>query len=55
MPLGRNVSENMKKLYEENKEKKSHHEKPRKRSQMVAIALSEARKHGADIPEKGKY
>lgn len=52
MPLGRNVSKNMEKLYEENKAKREHGEKPRKRSQMVAIALSEARKHGADIPEK---
>lgn len=52
MPLSANVGENMRKLFEENKEKKASGEKPRKRSQMVAIALEEARRHGAKLPGK---
>ena len=45
LPKTKNVGKIMSKL-------KSEGGKPRK--QMVAIALSEARKNGADIPEKKK-
>lgn len=50
MPLSKSVSENIKELSERNKELKAQGKKPRKRSQMVAIALEAAREKGAKIP-----
>jgi len=47
MPLTKNVSKNIKDLYKDNKKKgkeKGANGKPRKRSQIIAIALSAAGK-----------
>jgi hypothetical protein len=57
MPLTKSVGDNMRELMEDNR--KSGKErgaggKPRKRSQMIAIALEAAREHGAKIPKKGE-
>jgi hypothetical protein len=43
------ISTNIEELYEAN----AGRSKPRPRAQIVAIALSEARKSGAKIPKKG--
>lgn len=53
MPLTKTVGDNMRELMESNKERKAKGEKPRKRSQMIAIALEAAREHGAKIARKG--
>jgi len=53
MPLTVNVSKNIKELYLDNKKKgkaKGAGGKVRSRKQIIAIALSAARKKGADIP-----
>lgn len=44
MPLGKIVSENIKELMAKNEERKSEKIKPRKRSQIIAIAMEAARK-----------
>lgn len=52
MPLKRGTS---KKVISENiKELKEHGSKPRSQKQIVAIALSQARKSGAKIPKSKK-
>lgn len=56
MPLTKTVGDNMRELMEDNRKpgkERGAGGKPRKRSQMIAIALEAARKHGADIPRKG--
>lgn len=55
MPLSKSVADNMRELMEDNKrpgKERGFMGKPRKRSQMIAIALEAAREHGAKIPEK---
>lgn len=44
MPLGKIVSENIKELMDKNTERKSRGIKPRKRSQIIAIAMEASRK-----------
>ena len=44
------ISKNIEELYEANEGKVN----PRPRKQIIAIALSEARKSGANIPKKRK-
>ena len=46
MPLGVSVGDNIRELTEANKGR----DKPRPRRQVIAIALSAARKAGADVP-----
>jgi hypothetical protein len=49
MPLGKNVSANIKELYKDNKKKgkaRGAGGKPRSRKQIIAIAMSAARKKG---------
>lgn len=48
MPGGRNVSDNIKELYKANEGRS----KPRPRKQVIAIAMSEARRAGKS-PSKG--
>jgi len=47
MPLGRNVSQNIKELYADNKKKgkaRGANDKPRSRKQIIAIAMAAAKK-----------
>lgn len=47
MPLGKNISKNIKELYKDNKKSgkaKGANGKPRSRKQIIAIAISAARK-----------
>lgn len=47
MPLGRNVSKNIKELYADNKKKgkaRGANGKPRSRKQIIAIAMAAAKK-----------